>query len=75
MAWQFDRPDKGDGLVQAFRRSNNDESVRIFRLNGLAPRARYSITDFDAGERAEMSGRDLMEKGLKIEIKNNRAQW
>ena len=27
-AWQFNRPEEGDGMVQAFRRDENAESIR-----------------------------------------------
>jgi alpha-galactosidase len=66
MAWQFDLPEKGEGLVQAFRRPENGEESRTFRLYGLAPKATYELTDFDSPGAAKKTGRDLMEKGLTI---------
>lgn len=69
IAWQFHRPETGEGMVQAFRRGQNEEAVRSFYLNGLDPLAHYEITDIDAGIPVKMSGKDLMEKGLAVEIK------
>ncbi len=67
MAWQFDRPDLGEGFVQAFRRADcGQPSVRL-KLRGLDPAARYTLTDFDAGPRGQFSGRELMDEGLSVE--------
>ena len=66
LAWQYDRPQEGDGLVQAFRRG--DESVHTHRLSGLDPAARYAVTNFDIEGSTEVSGKELMEQGLKVEI-------
>jgi alpha-galactosidase len=73
MAWQFNRPEKGDGVVQAFRRTQNGEVVRTFRLSGLNPKAQYRLTNFDVSGSTEMSGKRLMEEGLKLECKTKPA--
>jgi alpha-galactosidase len=66
MAWQFDLPEKGQGMVQAFRRPKcNYESAR-FALNGLEPDAVYVVTDVDKNTPKEVSGRELTENGLLI---------
>jgi alpha-galactosidase len=70
MAWQFDRPEHGDGVVQAFRRGNCDEPTKIFQLNGLDSSAHYKITNFDAKGSIKLSGRELMKHGLTVEITN-----
>jgi len=69
IAWQFDRPDLRGGVVQAFRRDQNQSPTRVLRLAGLVPSAEYKITDLDGGPPARMSGKDLMGKGLTVEIK------
>jgi alpha-galactosidase len=67
MAWQFDRPDLGEGFVQAFRRADGGQpSVRL-KLRGLDPAARYTLTDFDAGPGGQFSGRELLDEGLLVE--------
>jgi alpha-galactosidase len=70
MAWQFDWAEKGQGVVQAFRRGKNNESVQTYRLSGLSPKSQYKITNFDVDDSVQMSGKKLMEDGLKIELKN-----
>ena len=68
MAWQFDRPEIGEGMVQAFRREKSVyESARV-NLRGLEPDARYTVKDIDACDSKEMTGSELMEKGLVISI-------
>jgi alpha-galactosidase len=70
IAWQFNRPEPGNGVVQAFRHDQSQESARTFRLSGLDPTAQYELTDFDVEGTTRLSGKDLMEKGLVIEIKS-----
>ena len=72
MAWQFDRPDKGIGVVQAFRRSEcADESVS-FKIRGLDADACYTIidvdVDVDVDEPWQATGRVLMEEGVGITL-------
>ena len=69
LAWQFDRPDTGRGVVQAFRRAESIYQTAHVKLRGLDPAARYRLTDLDqpAGTR-ELTGRELMETGLDLAI-------
>jgi alpha-galactosidase len=68
IAWQFDRPDLGEGMVQAFRRADSFyESARL-NLRGLEPTARYRVRDLDAPRAKEITGRELMEKGILVTI-------
>lgn len=68
MAWQFDCPEKGEGLVQAFRRDAcPDGSIRL-RLCGLEPDAKYELTSLDTPGTPQWTGRELMEKGLDVAI-------
>ena len=68
IAWQFDRPDQGDGMIQAFRRDACDEPAKRFRLGGLDPAADYEITNLDVEGSTRFCGKDLMENGLTVEI-------
>jgi alpha-galactosidase len=70
MAWQFDVPETGEGLVQAFRRDECEEAKTTFKLQGLDTAATYEVTDLDTGTPAKVSGKSLMEEGLAVEIKN-----
>ena len=53
MAWQFDRPEAGEGMVQAFRRDECGDAAKTFRLQGLDPAATYEVTDLDVGNSHE----------------------
>jgi alpha-galactosidase len=68
IAWQFNRPEEGDGVVQAFRRARCGNASLVCRLRGLDPDARYEVTNFDVPGTTLASGKDLMEKGLTVEI-------
>ncbi len=72
MAWQFDRPEAGEGMVQAFRRPKSDVTTMRFRLRGLDPAARYSVTNLDADDASARGlpflGSDLMDKGLPVTL-------
>jgi alpha-galactosidase len=66
IAWQFDLPEQNKGTVQAFRRPENTDTSRTFKLHGLDPKATYELRDFDSPDTWRMTGRDLMEKGLTV---------
>jgi alpha-galactosidase len=68
MAWQFDRPDLGEGLIQAFRRAESPYESARFHLRGLDPDAQYTLTDLDTGAARHESGRELVEKGLLVTV-------
>jgi alpha-galactosidase len=67
MAWQFHSPEKGAGMVQAFRREACGEKQVCLKLGGLRADATYEVTDLDGGKPFRLSGRTLMGKGLKVE--------
>ena len=68
IAWQFDRPDLRGGVVQAFRRDKNESPTLVLRLRGLAPSAKYEVTDLDGGTPRRLSGKELMDHGLSVQI-------
>ncbi|HMO84136.1 MAG TPA: alpha-galactosidase [Lacipirellulaceae bacterium] len=67
IAWQFDRPDVGEGAVQAFRRQRSPQSSIRLKLRGLRSDAIYEVTDFDKGT-SEHTGAALMEDGLEVSL-------
>ena len=67
-AWQFNRPEQGDGMIQAFRRDKTHDQANEFRLRGLDPAASYKVSDLDGKVTTTISGADLMQKGLHVEI-------
>ncbi len=66
-AAQFNRPENGDGMVQAFRHPKSPFSVADFRLCGLDGEKMYKVTDLDNDDSFEISGEELMNQGLRIE--------
>jgi alpha-galactosidase len=70
IGWQFNRPEAGDGVVQAFRRAKCGESTMTFRLSGLDGAGRYEVTDLDAATPTQASGQELMEKGFPVVTKS-----
>lgn len=68
MAWQFDVPEKGEGMIQAFRRAESVYEVARFKLRGLDPGVRYVLTNLDSGESQTLAGRELLDQGLAVAI-------
>lgn len=68
VGWQFDRPEEGDGVIQVYRRSDSIYRQAELTLHGLDADKDYTITDLDTNKVTLTKGRDLMERGLAIEI-------
>ena len=68
MAWQFDRPEPGDGIVQVFRRSQSIYEAARLPLRGLSAEANYEITRIGKVGQAQFSGKELLEKGLPVSL-------
>ncbi len=68
MAWQFDRPEAGQGVVQAFRRPQSPYESALFKLRGLESDATYTVSNFDAVGTFQISGNELLQKGLRVII-------
>ena len=67
IAWQFHRPDRDTGLVQAFRRKDSPFEAARFKLRGLDATATYVVTDVDKpATPVPTNGRELMERGLAV---------
>jgi alpha-galactosidase len=70
VAWQYDQPEKGQGVVQAFRHSKSPHETARFKLRGLDPAATYELRNFDVKGTATASGRELMDPGLLLTLTN-----
>ena len=68
MAYQLDRPDTGEGLVVALRRPESPYETARYPLRGIDAAAAYQVTNLDTGERIDLAGRDLLEKGIRAAI-------
>ena len=73
IAWQFHRPEQGDGFVQAFRREKSEVDSKTFCLKGLDPAAIYEVRNFDETGAVKTSGKDLMNPGLTVKIGEKRG--
>ncbi len=67
MAWQFNNPGSG-GFVCAFRRSQCHFRSAVLKLHDLDPKADYRIENTDTNQPVTKTGKELMEKGLLVEI-------
>jgi alpha-galactosidase len=68
-AWQFHRPEKGTGVVQAFRRDDNTSQSMRLALRGLIPGATYEIRNADEAGVSHATGHALMTAGLTVRLK------
>lgn len=68
LAWQFNRPEQGDGMVQAFRRKRTVSDSFQAKLQGLEPDTIYAVSNLDTAVVIEATGRELMGAGISIAI-------
>ncbi len=66
IAWQFDRPEQGRGMIQAFRRQDSPYESARFSLHGLEPDAHYVVSNIDTGKSQKLTGRELAAPGLLV---------
>ena len=59
LAYQLDRPDKGDGLILAFRRKDCPVESVLVKLRGLDKTADYELFDEDSGKKVIHKGEEL----------------
>ena len=71
IAWQFQRNDLGEGVVQAFRRPDAPDDTLTVKLRDLDPRRRYEIENLDGGKEVR-SGEELM-RGYAITLREKPA--
>lgn len=70
IAWQFNRPETGEGVVQAFRRPKAADDTVHLKLRGLDPKAAYvvKVLDGEAMPKTKWSGAELMDEGLPLTL-------
>jgi alpha-galactosidase len=66
-AFQWNRPEEGDGIVLLFRRNLSLESTMSLALHGLDPAADYEVSYEDYGLVLIRSGKELL-AGLDVKI-------
>lgn len=68
IAWQFDVPEKGEGMIQAFRRNENEDASQRLKVFDLEAESAYTVTNIDTNEQLGLSGKEMMQNGITIEI-------
>jgi len=68
IAWQFHRPDLGEGLVQTFRRPACPTPSAQFRFRGLVPQASYRVATLGTPGTTDVSGAELLSHGLAVAL-------
>lgn len=69
IAWQYHTESTGEGIIQAFRREECNESNLHVRLQGLDPAQTYTLTNFDTPDSSEpRTGQELMEPGITVTL-------
>ncbi len=71
MAWQYNRPEDGKGMIMAFRRPNSAYEVARYPLFRLEPKATYRLRDVSGKDLGTHAATELMDKGLRVEIPEN----
>ena len=72
-AAQYDRPDKGDGIVQVFRREDSPYTDASFTLFAIQSDKTYVFCDADTDEVVKISGKKLIENGFSVHISEKRT--
>jgi alpha-galactosidase len=68
MAFQFDRPAAGSGVVLVFRRPDAQAATMKLALQGLDTGGRYQMENFDLGGKELLTGKTLMQQGLDFSL-------
>ena len=67
-AWQYDRPDLGEGMILALRRPESPFCAMTPALQGLDVNAVYELRDLDTGATTRRTGKDLVSTGIELRI-------
>lgn len=72
LAWQFDVPEQGRGMIEAFRREEASPNFPL-RLRGLNADATYHLRQFDSSWELTETGKRLMDEGFTITLPESPA--
>ena len=73
MAWQYDRPDQSDGIIQVFRQPRSPCETARLELGGLADNLIYTFDDADTGETVQIASETLAQDGLLVHLPHKRS--
>lgn len=76
VAWQFDNPEKGSGIIQAIRlQESSEESITVYP-KAIQKDTMYFFDNFETGETKRISSEILIHKGFEISLPpRNGAVW
>jgi len=69
MAYQLDRPEEGDGIVVVLKRPHSPFMAASLPLQALQAEAEYAVEDADRGTVLQVSGKELLGEGLRVELR------
>jgi alpha-galactosidase len=69
IAWQFNQPEQGTGVIQAFRRQDSPFDSAQLKLRGLDPAAHYVVKNLDTSLESQFTGSQLMREGISVPIR------
>lgn len=76
VAWQFDRPDAREGLIQGIRHRGCAEDRLTVYPRALDADARYTLENPETGAVREMAGAALLRDGFTFELpRRSGAIW
>jgi len=76
VAWQFDCPEMGCGLIQGIRLPESPEETATIHPKGILPGSMYFLDNAETGETREISGADLIHDGFTFVLaKRSGAIW
>lgn len=67
-AVQYNRPEKGDGMIQMFKRENSCAVISRYKLCALDVSEDYVICDIDGSDERILGGKELSQKGFEVTI-------
>jgi alpha-galactosidase len=73
IAWQYNSPESGEAVVQAYRRPDNSEDEKALKLHGLDPQAEYEVDVLGHDHKWTASGKKLMDQGLDAKLDKRSA--
>lgn len=68
VAWQFDCPETGHGLIQGIRLPAAPDETLTIHPQALQPEATYCLENPETGETLEMTGAALRDQGLALSL-------
>ncbi len=68
IGWQYNDASDSTGIIQMFKRMESKQDSAVFYLNGLQADTTYRVEDIDTGDFVELTGKQLMQDGIKLNI-------